>query len=78
MYRVIVLDGNENLGPHYCFTRKAAKHLAKLFAEMKYDVCVHRFIRIKTHFFFWQDNFCWSDAYEEVGFDVDEFYEEEE
>lgn len=83
MYRVTVLtDGkyhNVILGPRYCFTRKHAKDLVKLFVDSECDVQVYKFIRVQASpwLFFWRDTYCWSDAYEEIGFTVDDLMEDD-
>lgn len=82
MYRVNVLtDGkyhNVATGIRYCFTRKAAKELTKLFVDFGCDVLIHKLYRIKNSpwLFFWQDSYFWSDHYECVGFDVEELAED--
>lgn len=75
MYRVNVLThgkhNNVTTGPRYCFTRKTAKRLAKLFVDSDCDVTIHKFVRIIDHF-------AWSDCYDEVGFDIDDLIEDDE
>lgn len=84
MYRVTVLTNgkyhNVITGPRYCFTRKCAKDLAKLFVDCECDVQIHKFIRVQTSpwLFFWQDSYIWSDGYEEIGFDIDDLMEDDD
>jgi hypothetical protein len=84
MYRVNVLTAgkynNVVTGPRYCFTRKIAKDLAKLFVDSGCDVEIHKFYRIHTSpwLFFWRDSYIWGSGYDEVGFDIDDLMEDDD
>lgn len=77
MYRITVKShGKYNnccLGPRYCFRKKTAKHLIKLFyVDNKCDIDVEKFARISD------DVFCWTDYNEDSVFRFfDEVWEEE-
>lgn len=83
MYRVNVLTAgkynNVVTGPRYCFTRKTAKDLAKLFVDYECEVEIHKFYRINTSpwLFFWRDCYVWGSDYEEVGFDINDLMEDD-
>lgn len=77
MYRITVKSqgkyNNCRLGPRYCFRKKTAKYLIKLFyVDNKCDIDVEKFVRISD------DVFCWTDDDEDSVFRFfDEVWEEE-
>jgi hypothetical protein len=74
MYRITITTpgkyNNISLGARYCFTKKDARKLAKLFFEGGANMTVEKFIHITGTVF------CWSDSEVEDNIFPEDYWEE--